>query len=272
MKTNKTTKNNYIKDNCSYTAQKIILLLLVVISISVFLLPTLKPSVASAQSAVSASDRYVRATNSNTPLYADPSPLKTICLLEKSYYLKVLETTTIYHHVQLSFPDKSYPSIVGYVARDAVLLCDYTPTEPIYPTETVVVNSTNANIYFSPLTTSQLILVATNTQKLKYYGSVKSENQLWYYVYFSGTFGYINSNSVTTPLISLHPTPLENIELPPDGGDGNGDGNTNPDPTTPEKNTAWTEIMLLIFVILLSVGLVLVLFVPKKSDKQQSYF
>jgi len=142
------------------------------------------------------------------------------------------------------------------------------PTLPLYPTEYVTVQSSGARLYFLPLQSSDVQMVATNTQRLAYYGKIESDGSTWYYVYFSGCFGYVRQEDVTRVQINLHPTPLPQPELPQPTPPQAPSVET---PTTPTTNPT-NEIMLVAFAGILAAALTCALFLPKQKDKPNSFY
>lgn len=233
----------------------------------VMLLPT---NAVNADTNLYLNDTWVRVTDDNTELYTNASTLKVTCKLEKSYYLKVIGEKSTYYLVELMNNTELFPKITGYVLKNRVTLVTEQPQYPYYPTETVKVNTDSAAIRFSPLDNADTIVVATNTQTMSYYGKINGSGKLWYYVYYNGIFGYVESTDVTAPDISLHPTPL-----PDDTPTIDPTPETPEDPTTeiPETNPTG-QILLTVFVILLAVGLVLAMFLPGnlRKNTSESYY
>lgn len=210
---------------------------------------------------------YVRVIDNSTPLYTNADTRKTTCLLHKSYYLMVVSATLDLYQVTIFSDTADFPTISGYVKKDDVLLVDYIPTNPLYPAISLTVTATSANIHFSPKQSSTVEMSAVATQTLKYYGSIVDDGSIWHYVYIAGTHGYILSSKTTSPNVPLHPTPLEtDANTTPTDPDTDGSGGTTP--TNPVVSTS--EILLIIFVILLSIGLVLVLLVPQRKKQKNN--
>ncbi len=207
---------------------------------------------------------WVRVTEENVKLYTNANTGKVTCILEKSYYLEVLGETDGFYLVSVMNNTAAFPKITGYVKTDSVDVCTAQPAAPYYPNVLLRVDTDSAGIYFSPLSSAELILTAVNTQEMSYYGSIVSEGKTWYYVCYCGRFGYVPSENVTEPAVSLHPTPLPDLNPetpvvtpPSDSGDSQ----------TPSASVA--EILLIAFVAVLSVGLVLALFIPGNRRKKE---
>lgn len=229
--------------------KKIILLLLVVVI-------GCQPTTAYAEEL----PQYVRITKEDTALYTNAVIGKITMNLQYSYYVKVLTQVGNFYQVELMSNSPLFPKITGYVVIDQVEQCSQTPIDPLYPEVAITVSAGSASIHLSPLSTSYIVYTATNTQSMSYYGSVIVDNTIWHYVYYSGQLGYVKSTVVTTPAISLHPTPV--YVQPPIIDDPQQP--TEDPPTTPTFSST-AEILLIVFVCLLSVGLVLALFLPHKK-------
>ena len=211
---------------------------------------------------------WVRIEDDEVRLYANSDSSKAICKLEKSYYLQVWGEENGMYLVSIMQNEAGFPTITGYVWKIEVKVCDKKPITPYYPTETLTVNSDSAQLRLSPVPSAETVITVTNTQKVSYYGEISSYGQTWYYVCYCGKFGYIPYNTVTQPVIALHPTPLDTaVVAPPDNG---GTETTPPTTDTPTTSGSTTEIFLIVFVAVLAVGISLALFLPgnlKKRDR-----
>ncbi len=235
---------------------KIYCILLIIIFVVICLLPIS----ASALDTVP----WVRIINADTPLYTNANNTKITCMLHTSYYLYVLDTIGNYYLVELMDNTTGYPKIVGYVAIDSVEQCTNVPMLPYYPQCSVTVSTSSASIKLSPLDSASELICATNAQTMSYYGYIDVNTVRWYYVYFYGTFGYISSQYTLADNIPMHPTPLveETIPEQPTPTDPDEPEDTVTTPTNTNKTTT-SEILLIIFVCILSIGLVVALFTPK---------
>ena len=223
-------------------------------------------------STAKASVKYVRVTQDGVKLYTNPETKKVTCLLEKSYYLVVLEETDDFYKVELMGQGKLFPKIVGFVSKPSVEIENLAPVEPLYPNVTVTVNQSSAQIRFLPLDLSDLVIVATNTQTMSYYGSYLDENNVtWYYVYFNGYFGYVKKDCVTTAKIPLHPTPLpQKVESTPPTVNTQ---KPSQEPTNTPVENSTNEVLLIAFAGILATALTCALFLPKSNnDKPNSYY
>ncbi len=211
---------------------------------------------------------WVRVTEDEVRLYANCNNSKAVFILQKSYYLQVLSEENGMYLVSVMQNEKDFPQICGYVWKAEVEKCSENPEPPYYPTEKVTVSTDSAQLKLSPVPSAETVLTVTNTQTVSFYGEITSYGQTWYYVYYGGKFGYVAANSVTKPVIALHPTPLvtEPVVAPPQ---------TEPseDDTPADSNTSGgiTEILLIAFVVALAVGICLALFLPGNVKKREIF-
>ena len=191
-------------------------------------------------------------------LYAEEDGNKQILILEKSYYVEILDVGEKMLYVAVMGNEQNFPQITGYVRRADVDLCSVAPLTPYYPTVRLTVTADSATLRLSPSNSANIVITATNTQKVSYYGRIENGKE-WYYVCFGDKFGYVDVNSVSQPNIELHPTPLPVKDTPvvSTPTDQTPDPTPSIDPTAPT-----TEILLIVFVVLLAVGLTLALFLP----------
>jgi len=217
---------------------------------------------------------WVRVTKEGVKLFADENLNKVLFVLEKSYYLEVLAENETTYRVTVMQNQVDFPTISGCVKKGEVEKCDEAPIAPYYPTVKVTVASDSAQIKLSPTPSSETVITVTNTQKMAFYGKTYYYDDEWYYVCFCGKFGYVSAESVSTPVINLHPTPItQDVIAPIDPDDGNGNGNTGADPEKEQpKQSAAAEIVLIVFVVLLAVGICLALFLPGNLKKKGDVF
>ena len=190
-------------------------------------------------------------------LYAEQDCNKQIFILEKSYYVEILDIDETTVHVSVMNNEPNFPQITGYVKRTDVEMCSTDPVTPYYPTVRLTVTSDSATLRLSPSVNASIVITATNTQKVSYYGRITKDRD-WFYVCFGDKFGYVDSTSVSAPNIQLHPTPLPpKQDLP---------ATTIPSDDTPtpapNNSSPTSEILLIVFIVLLAVGLTLALFLP----------
>ena len=208
---------------------------------------------------------WARVVRDDTHLFATEDCSKQMFALEKSYYVEILETLDKTYFVRVDCNDKQFPAICGYVLKNEVRLFDDVPQNPLYPTIRVVVNTDSAVVRLAPTPSAEVVVVATNTQKVCYYGKVTNYGKLWYYVYFAGDFGYILAEDVTSPNVPLHHIP---IDIPQDVPVVAPPADDVVDQTPQEVITPTAEIILTVFVSLLALAITFSLFLPVKNKKQ----
>lgn len=218
-----------------------------------------------------AEDNYewVRVNGDGVFLYANNYSQKILCILQDTYYLRVIKSEDTMLFVSLMGEQSDFPAITGYVWATQVKKVKSTPLTPHYPTEYLTVNADSAAVKLSPLPSAETLVVATNTQKVCFYGEIVSYGETWYYVYFAGKFGYVRSAQVTAPQITPHPTPTEDTVPTVSPVDNDAE-----QPTPSDKNTfsPAAEIILIVFVVLLALGLALAIILPGNVKKRNDLF
>lgn len=211
---------------------------------------------------------WARIIEDDVYLYSTMDSDKKTFALEKSYYVEILGEAEQMYFVAVMQNDTDFPKITGYVYKSQVTLCAVLPIAPYYPTVKVTVTSNSAPIRLSPLPSANSELTATNTQQLSYYGEIVSYGTSWYYVYYGGSFGYVEASNVSQPNIPLHPTPLPSK---PAATVPSTPSTTEPtdEPSTVSASPT-SEILLIVFVVVLAVGLTLALFLPGNIKKRDS--
>lgn len=216
-------------------------------------------------------EEWGRVIKDNVKIYANAESSAPLFVLKKTYYVKIVGGSENHYAVCL-MGEAEFPQIVGYVRKNDLKICSE-PISPTYPTVKLTVQGSGATIRLSPTPNAEIVLMALNTQKVSYYGSVQSYDASWHYVYYCGKFGYVLAEELTEPKIGEHPTPLEVPTVAPvlpsvpsgeeqekDEHEGSG---VNP--------TA--ELTMIAFVVLLAVTLTCAAFLPfnKKEDKTKIY-
>lgn len=214
------------------------------------------------------SSEWVRINGEGVFLYANNYSQKVLCILQDTYYLRVIKEEDTMLFVSLMGESSDFPAITGYVWTSQVKKVKSTPVTPYYPTEYITVKTDSAALKLSPVPSAETLVVAANTQKICFYGEIISYGETWYYVYFAGKFGYVRSSQVTMPQISPHPTPTE--ETTPA---------VSPNPTEEEEKPSdnktfspASEIILIAFVILLALGLALAVILPGNVKRRNDVF
>ena len=209
---------------------------------------------------------WARIVKDNVYMYAEENSSKQMFMLEKSYYVRVLDSGDKMLHVAVMDNETNFPQITGYVKRTDVELTAVAPLAPYYPTVRLTVTADSAALRLSPSTVANVVITATNTQKVSYYGKLVNDKN-WYYVWFGDRFGYVDVNSVSKPLIELHPTPLPSNQDTP----AVTTPSETPEPAPATKPSPTSEILLIVFVVLLAVGLTLALFLPGNVKRQNVF-
>lgn len=211
---------------------------------------------------------WARILTDNVHLYASADTKQELFELEKSYYVSIIDKTdTMYQVAVMPEHSSDFVQIIGWVRKSDVSLCATAPIEPTYPTEKLTVTTDSVDLKLSPVPSATTTCAILNMQQVCYYGTVSNYGKTWYYVRYAGRFGYVEANGVSTPDISLHPTPLPQTPAnttpttPPD-----------PKPEKPESNAPTSEILLIVFIVVLAVGLTLALFLPGNVKKKDTVF
>ena len=210
---------------------------------------------------------WARVVNDGVYVYATEEDDERLFVAEKSYYLQIFDETERMYFVYVQPDGGNFPVIGGYVYKSQVKLCDVPPIRPAYPAEKLTVTSGSAAVRTSPLPSAKTEIAAVNRQTVCYYGSIESYGSVWYYVYYGGKHGYVNAQDVSAPNIALHPTPLPSkptVALPSD--------DTVEPVQPPSDPTPASEILLIVFVVVLAVGLTLALFLPGNLKKKNTVF
>lgn len=213
---------------------------------------------------------WVRVCEEGVFLYANNYSQKVLCILQKSYYLRIVKREDSMLLVSIMGDNADFPSITGYVWATQVKEVKSAPATPYYPTVYVTVSGDSAAVKLSPVPSADTLVVAANTQKLSFYGEIISYGETWYYVCFADKFGYVRSTSVTTPVIAAHPTPVEDpvpvVNPTPD------DPTNEPDQPATDTTSLGAEIVLIVFVVLLALGLALAVILPGNIKKRNDVF
>lgn len=238
--------------------KKIAIVLLLLIALYVFIPCKLEAGAAEYD--------WIRIVKDDVCLFSDEQCQNPLFKLEKSYYAQILDTLDDVYQVAVMQNKAGFPSVLGYVRKIEATPVEVAPLSPVYPTEQIYVTADSAPLKLLPSAASEIVIVATTTQRMSFYGRLTYYGE-WYYVYCGGKFGYVDAKNVSAPVIALHPTPLENAKpviKPQQPDDGTQEPNDEPSAAAPAA-----EILLIVFVVLLAGGLTLSLFLPgngKKTD------
>ena len=243
--------------------KKSILVIACILSVTLFALIVVS-NVAHAETA-----NWARILKDDVYLYKTEDGDQPLFILEKSYYVHVIQDLDSILQVEVIPSDSAFLPIVGYVYRNEVSLSTTPPTEPYYPAVKVTVTADSVELKLSPVPSSSAAVAVLNMQSMFYYGKRESYGLTWYYVRYAGKFGYVEASAVSQPNITLHPTPLPQTPA-----------STTPTPPTdpPEDinpidhSSPTSEILLIVFVVILAVGLMLALFLPGNVKKKSNIF
>ena len=213
--------------------------------------------------------KWARIVDDKVHLYVAQDAKQELFVLEKSYYVSITdETDNMYQVAVMPQASADFVQVLGWVYKREVSLCKDAPVEPVYPTVKLTVTADSVDLKLAPVPSSQTSCAILNLQEVCYYGSITSYGKDWYYVRYAKRFGYVEASAVSNPDIKLHPTPLPQIpanttpSTPP----------TTPSVDTPENNSPTSEILLIVFVVVLAVGLTLALFLPGNFKKKNNVF
>ena len=216
------------------------------------------------------SENWARITTDNVYLYATTDAKQQLFELAKSYYVSIVdETNSMYQVAVMPQDSDEFVQVIGWAKKSDLTVVSNAPTDPVYPTETLTVTASSVDLKLSPVPSSQTSCAILNLQQVSYYGQISGYGKTWYYVRYAGRFGYVDASCVSQPNISLHPTPLPSAPA-------SSTPTTPPTETTPtpEKETSspTSEILLIVFVVVLAVGLTLALFLPGNFKKKSTVF
>ena len=221
--------------------------------------------------ALGESSDWARIVKDNVYLYAAEDSNKQMFMLEKSYYVQILNTVDNMYYVAVLDNETNYPQLRGFVKRTDVELCAVEPLTPHYPKIRLTVTADSVALRLSPSTSASLVVTATNTQKVSYYGKIEN-GKTWYYVclgdVYEYKFGYVDVNGLSKLDVPLHPTPLPSAQEAPPVSTTPSDSY---DPAPSDKASPTSEILLIVFIVLLAVGLTLALFLPGNVKKRNVF-
>lgn len=203
-----------------------------------------------------ASSSYARIEEDNIWLYRNPvnADSEKLFLLEKSYYIKVIEAGTLYYTVEIFDNADGFSKVVGHVKRSDVTMCQTSPILPLYPKYVLNVITTSANLKLIPDISGATIATMLKNQTVRYYGKYSIDGNIWYYVRFGSEMGYISSVELTAPAFALHPTPLPSSIIP----------GPQPEPE-PEPNNGLLQAILVGLICIPAVVIIFTLFSSEKS-------
>jgi hypothetical protein len=212
--------------------------------------------------------QYARVLNQTTYLYNSADTSSPCFLIPETYYVKLIRDDGEYYFVNYQ-EDLApyYKAIAGYCKKSDLYMCDYTPSIPYL--------NYNIDVYdgargYKSSSLSKVDYLFNNGNPIIYYGKIKINNVLFYYVLAHGEFRcYINSNECV-PLsypLNTDPLPISNED----------EVITTPETVTPVESKTDVSDKLKIALILILVIPALIatafLFKPqKKRSEKQKYF
>lgn len=213
---------------------------------------------------------WARIVTDGVYLYASADTKQKLFVLEKSYYVSIIdETDTMYQVAVMPVGSAEFVQVIGWVRQSDVSLCATSPVQPSYPTVKLTVNADSVDLKLSPVPSATTSCAILNLQQVCYYGKIINYGKTWYYVRYAGRFGYVDADAVTAPNISLHPTPLPQ---PSTGTPVTSNPTDTPPDTATDNSSPASEILLIVFVVLLAAGLTLALFLPGNIKKKSKIF
>ena len=223
-----------------------------------------------AKIAYAESESWARVLTDNVYLYSSSDAKQQLFVLEKSYYVSVLgEADNMYQVAVMPQNSTEFVQVIGWARKSDLTLTDTAPIDPVYPTEKLTVTDVSVDMKRSPVPSAETSCEILNLQQVCYYGAISSYGKTWYYVRYANRFGYIDANCVSEPNISLHPTPLP--QKPASTTPTTPPTDVTEEPT-PDTGSPASEILLIVFVVVLAVGLTLALFLPGNIKKRNNVF
>ena len=242
--------------------KKLIILILFVI----FLLPYSDPTITVR---ASVNEQYCRIITEDTPFYTDASGLNVSFYLPYTYYVKVIEQTGNFYHVEVECEDLT--PIDGYVPCDMVFFDDFFVSSP-YP-KIQLTTSKNTALYFD-VSLTKTIQYVFSSRKMNYYGKITaSDGTNLYYVEYNNKLGYIKEEDIMPFTIANHPNELTFIKKDEPSVNTNTPPQENTS-TTPTDNQFNFDIKSLIIICLMIAGIIalFVAFSKKPKTKSFSYY
>ena len=177
-----------------------------------------------------------------------------ICIVEKTYFVEIISDNDSYYRVK-------YNGVSGYVKKNDVRIITNTPNTP-YPSGVNMTIGNDCNLRLNPTTKSSTNNVITtifkNETNITFVGRIFAEETIdfggttWYYVEYSGNYGYIYNKYVShispiyanTEKVTYKSENLTHIE--------------NPITHTP-------SVIIIIILLLPCIIILLVLYLPRKT-------
>lgn len=214
---------------------------------------------------------FVRVREKNVYFCSTPSDDSKLFALTPTYYLRVLGREGNFFRVEIMEESQNFAKLIGYVAVSAVEEINEEPLLPLYPTQVLSVTSSSARVYLQPSLSAKTLITATNSQQVGYYGKLISSGIEWYYVFYGEQLGYVNSEYLSMPSISPHPTPLSvlavDVVIEPEIDE--------PEPIADDSSATDSPLLsqptlgiLIALIIIPTVVIVVLLFTPERKPRK----
>ena len=214
-------------------------------------------------------ENWARVLSDDVFLFATDDVKQEIFILEKSYYVNIVgESENMYQVAVMPENDQEFVQIIGWVRKNDVSKCS-APVSPCYPTVKLTVANDSVDLKQAPLPSASVSCAIFSPQEMCYYGAIESYGKTWYFVRYAARFGYVEASAVSQPNVPLHPTPLP--QTPANTVPTTPPTTATPEPT-PTVSSPASEILLIVFIVLLAIGLTLALFLPGNFKKQSNIF
>ena len=199
--------------------------------------------------------KYLRVITQDTPFYENPTDENPIFNLPYTYYVKALERTGDYIHVEC-YGQGGTAGLDGYVPESALFDDGLTVVNPFVVLE--ITTASTAVLYQDSQLTQPLQYLFAD-RELKYYGAISNGEQNVYYVSYNNRLGYVKESDVFPFSIPNHPNELTFLipETPP----------ITEEPSPPEEYDFFSLRIVIIACLVFAGIMALVLVVDKKSHK-----
>ena len=154
---------------------------------------------------VSAKSTYLRVITENTPFYQKTTDTEPLFLLPYTYYVKVIETSNSFTHVECSVSN-GVPAIDGFVPTDMLFFDGLLVTEPYL---NLNVKTSTTAILFEDASLSTPIQYIFPEREMHYYGkNINKQGHIIYYVSYNDRLGYVKEADIYPFTHQNHPNEL----------------------------------------------------------------
>ena len=218
------------------------------------------------QSVYAVETRYARILSNNVGFYKDSERTNLVFYLPYSYYVKVLEQTDTFSHVECYGVNSSTTCIDGYVNTDELFFDGNTPINP-YLDLSVTVKKETA-IYTDAFLSDKIQNVFSG-RTLNYYGFTTDTNGNYlYFVEYGDKLGYVRESDVETFSLSNHPYP---IPEPPK--EETPDDSTTDNQNTNKKGFTFNfQTIIIVCLCFATIVILLIIFKPTSKKVAVSYY